>query len=317
MPRPRALQELGRLATGASEAPREDTERLEQELDAVWGERDLREAIEVRGTEATVRGWADAVLRLGPALHWRLSDERWAQAALCQWLYQPQLAWLAAQADPGRGARAAAAAPGARALADLLAICAPEDLASVVGEVLARNRGEIPEIKLEGIARRIAEVEPELLAPLGEHEPALAPLVAPRLAAAGDLSAQRDLLEALIGTLEEGARPRAQDLEWLAAVNDQGLFEPLRRAIALAGGEPTRPTSLDQDLLTPLQAAAERADPLATIALYDQNIAEPPWLGAQFVIYRREALVQQLLVEPGRVNARLAAERLGLPVTVE
>jgi hypothetical protein len=317
MPRPRALQELGRLAAGAGEAPREVRERLEQELDVVWGERDLREAIEVRGIEATVQGWADLVLRMGPALHWRVSDERWTQAALCQWLYQPQLAWLATQADPGRGARAAAAAPGARALADVLEICAPEDLASVIREILARDPGEIPEIKLDGIARRVVENEPELLAPLAEHEPALAPLVAPRLAAAGDLGAQRDLLEALIGTLEDGTQPRRQDLQWLAAVEDQRLFEPLRRAIAFVGGEPPPPNRPDQDLLTPLQAAAERADPVATLALYDETIAEPPWFGAQFVIYRREALVQRLLVGPGRENARLAAERLGLPVTVE
>jgi hypothetical protein len=70
-------------------------------------------------------------------------------------------------------------------------------------------------------------------------------------------------------------------------------------------------------VLSPLQAAAERADPRGAIELYDRQIAEPPWFGAQFVIYRREALVQRLLVEPGQQAARAAAERLRIPVAVD
>jgi SIR2-like domain len=312
----RALHELGQLASEVANAPTERRDRLAAELDELWGERDLRDAIDVRGTEATVQGWGEAILRIGPELHWQLSEVRWIQAALCGWLYQPQLVWLAEQAQPGRASRATAEVPSGPSLADLVEIGAPEDLPAVVDEILARDPGALPEIKLESVAMRLAETRPDLLARLAEHDPALEPLAGPRLAAGGDLDAQRAMLERLIETLATGERPGRRDTEWLGAVSDRALFEPLTRAISLAGGERAEEARPHEDVLMPLQAAAERADPQATLELYEQQIADPPWFGAQFVIYRREALVQRLISEPGEQAARAAAARLGLPVAI-
>ena len=312
----RALGEIGELADEAAEAPGQERDALTRELDELWGKRDLREGIDVRGNTANVQAWAEAILRIGPALHWRVSEERWVQAALCEWLYQPQLAWLAEQAEPSRASRAAAEHASGRSLADLVEVAAREDLPVVVDEILSRDPGTLPDIKLEVVASRLADTWPDLLARLAEHDPALAPLAGPRLAAGGDLNAQRALLERLIETLAAGGRPARRDTEWLGAATDLALFEPFTRAISLAGDQQVKRAPPHEDVLSPLQAAVERIDPEATIELYDRQIAEPPWFGAQFVIYRREALVQRLLLEPGQQAARAAAVRLGIPLVI-
>jgi hypothetical protein len=81
------LQELGRRAREMTDTAPDPVGTLLDELDGLWGERDLRDGISVDGNQATVHGWAEAILRIAPELSWRVSEDRWVQAALCEWLF--------------------------------------------------------------------------------------------------------------------------------------------------------------------------------------------------------------------------------------
>ncbi len=192
-----ALHETQALGRQVAEAPAAEKQRLIDKLDGLWSERDLREAVRVSGNEANIEAWAEAVMRLGPLLQWRLSERRWAQAALSGWLFQPQLAWLADQAGTQGVYRALRDDPSGRSLADLIAVVPATDLDVVVQALIERTPGALTEVhdaKLEAVAGRLSSDRPELLAELAEREPSIELLAAPYLAQAGNLDVQRRLL---------------------------------------------------------------------------------------------------------------------------
>ncbi len=90
------------------------------------------------------------------------------------------------------------------------------------------------------------------------------------------------------------------------------MFQLIERAILLAGPLSLETAAPHEDILSPLQSAAERADPHAAIEFYGRLIADPPWFGAQYVVYRRDALIQQLVMARGQEIARELADRLDL-----
>jgi hypothetical protein len=302
------------LTSQPGDAPAPVKARLAEELSELWGERDLRSGVDVLEDKATITAWAHAILQAGPPLKLELSAARWVQVALCEWLYPPQTGWLLEQTEPARVALALDASPSARSLADLIQLSAASDLAAVVAAILALDPGRLPRHKIEAVAATLARHErPDLLAELAAHDPAVAPVAEPFLAISGDEDAQRKLLEQLNARMQAGERVNRHDVEWLTAVRERSLFEPLRIAIGIAGAKPSADESPFGNPLVALQEAAERVDPEASITLYQQQIEHPPWFGAQFVVHRQEALVQRLISDAGRSAAREAAARLDLP----
>jgi len=284
------------------------------ELDQLWGEQDLREFVEIDGNKVTIRHWAAAILLYGPRLEWQLTAERWVQTALCGWLFPPQLTWLRQQADTERVNRALQQNPSPRGLADLAELSHDRDLPLLLKSIMQIAPEMLPKDRLERIISRLAQAHrPDLLSQLAGHGPATESLVGPYLAASGDLTAQRGQIKALIERLRRGESIMFRETDWLTALEDSSLFDLLTEAISLAAVSPRGDESPLDSVLAPLQAAAARVDPLAAIAFYDQLIADRPWPGAQFLIHRRDALVQGLILEPGQHAAAKAARELNLP----
>jgi hypothetical protein len=286
------------------------------DLNELWGEQDLREAVEIQGNQATVSNWAAAVLKYGPPLDLPLTVERWIQVALCAWLFAPQLTWLRQHLEPDAVQRALKQHPSPRSLADLADLSGPDDLQALVGVVVQLQPGALPEHSMDRIITRLAHAgRPDLLSQLSAHDAAIARVAGPYLAASGDVHAQRAQLEELIARLHAGARIERRALDWLDGVRDESLFELLSEAMPLAASRQRGDERPFDDVLTPLQAAAERSSPLAAVALYERFVADPPWPGAQFLIDRRDAVVQRLIAGPGRDAAVGAATRLNLPIS--
>jgi hypothetical protein len=303
-----------RFSVAARAADEEVGRKLATLLDRVWGEQDLRGAVDVDGGEARIQPWAATVLELGPAAVLELDHDRWLQAALCRWLFTPQISWLREAAEPGWLQAAVAAGPD-ESLGHLAQIAVERDeLEAVVERLLGVDPAELSSRNRERVVESLREARrPDLLRRLAEHDEELGELALPHLAQSGDLAAQRQQLQALVGALEAGARIESPEIRWLDAVDDASLFDLLVRSILLVGGRRGGGPFVDR-VLGQLQAAAERADPVATLDLYDRLIAERPWQGAQFLLDNREALLQRLLTRAGARFSASAAERLGLPL---
>lgn len=286
--------------------------RLVAEFDTLWGERDLRKAVNVRGNRTTIHDWAALVLLYGPPLAWRLSPERWAQVALCGQLSKPHLDWLRVQVEADGVQRALRGRPSPASLGDLAELISPDDLPALVETIVRRDAGTLPKRSIEQIVTRLKYTgRADLLLRLAAHDPAIKRLATPHLAASGDVPAQRAQLKRLIARLRAGkcVEPR---IAWLEAVQDASLFELLATAIPLADAYQSEGELEFSRILDSLLKAAGQADPLAAAALYDQLIADPPWPGAPTPLIRnRNAIVQQLVIEAGQEAAARALSAIG------
>lgn len=313
--RVRLLMRDALLAEEVFAQPDHVRRQLVAELGALWGERDLRKAVDAPD-DATVHDWAGVVLMYGPPLAWRLNPDRWAQVALCGELSAPQLSWLREQAEAEGVRRALRQHPSPSSLGDLAEVIGPDDLPALVEVIVRGDTGTLPKRIIERIVTRLTRARrADLLLRLAAHDPAIEHLVALHLAASGDVPAQRAQLERLIARLRADERVESET-KWLESVQDASLFELLASAILLAGaeqwvgGEP-----VFSEILDALLKAAGRVDPPAAVALYDQLIANPPWLGAPYLLVGyHDGVMQRLVTEAGRQAAARAARRLNLPL---
>jgi hypothetical protein len=306
---------LEHYRTAARTAGPDQLQRLRDLLDGLWGESDLREVIERDGDQTTMPTWVAVVLDLGPAAGMPLDRDRWVQAALCRWLYLPQVSWLREEAGEGWLFDALGELRAADSLGDLAQIAtAGEELEVVLEAVLGADPAELSSRACEKVVESLRQAQrSDLLRRLAASDDLFAALALPELAKSGDVDAQRAQLEAVIETLEAGTHVERHDLDWLKAAEDASLFDLLERAIPLAARQ-ERTGRLSSNVLGPLQAAAERVDPIASLDLYDRLIAEKPWFGAQFMFENRDSLLQRLLSETGARSTAEAAARLSLPL---
>lgn len=308
------LKQDGQLVRQVADASPSTRAQMETTLDDLWGEQDLRDGVESREDGATIAAWAQAVLQYGPALGWSLEEGRWTQVATCGWLWEPQVTWLRAQAHPGSMSHALSSHPGPRAIGDLAALAGDHDLTDLVSVVVAHPPDWSYAWSIDQIVQRLVKARrSDLLRRLADHAPWLADRVRPSLAASGDVTAQREQLEALLSQLASGSRPDRHSLDWVDAIEEEPLFALVAEAIPLAASLRHEGESPFEDIAPRLQAAAERIDLTATLALYDRFISTRAWTGAQFLVERRDHLIQELCIARGQHVARTVAGSLGLP----
>ena len=300
-----------RLAASANPEVRQ---QLVEAIDEAWGERDLREAVTLGTEQAWVSPWASAVLNFGPPLDLGLDRERWLQVALCGWLFAPQLEWLGRQAGAGWAQEALARDPSPISLGHLAELSQPDELPSVVQAIVTGEPGEPPRRSVEMTVAKLADSgRADLLRELASHDPLSERLALPRLAENGDVAAQRRQIEDLIESLRAGAQVERHEVEWLDAVVDASLSDLLAEALRSSARQMAPDDLAVNWVLTPIQAAFERADPTGAVAFYDELLAAPPWPGAQFMVENRDALLQRMLSEAGQRSAGEMGQRLGLP----
>jgi len=306
-----------RIAVEVRASEDEAVQHLAELLDRVWGEADLRDAVEVDGSQATVQRWAGAVLELGPACGLSLGHDRWLQVALCDWLFTPQISWLREAAEPGWLLEALDETDSERSLGHLAQAATRDDeLEALVTKLLGTGLAELSPLSREKVIERLREARrPDLLRRLSGSDEDFARSALPHLARSGDVDAQRAQLEELIEALRAGTAVEAHEILWLSAVTSPSLSELLAEAVLLAGAQEESGRLRPNRTLGYLQAAAERAEPIAALDLYDRLIAEKPWPGAQFTVENRQALLQRLLAEAATASTAAAAARLRLPLT--
>jgi hypothetical protein len=303
-------ERLARPAPGASPKTKA---RLIADLDELWGDQDLRQAIQHREGEATLSAWAAAVLRYGPAVEWALTEARWVQAALCGWLFAPQLRWLSSQTTSELFATALSESDDTRSLADLADLAADDELDPLVETVVGLADDPLPDRLTDRLISRLARARrADLLRVLAGHDVVTASKAQPSLAAAGDLGAQRTQLADLQARLEAGQRIQRREAGWLDAVIDRSLFDPLATMIPIVGARAPDDDRPFDSVLTALEEAAERTDPMAAVALYTSLVEAPPWSGAQFLVYRRDDVLQRQAANEGQRAAATMIRALGL-----
>jgi hypothetical protein len=192
-----------------------------------------------------------------------------------------------------------------------------EDLPPVVEAIEKLSPGTLDSHSIDRLVQKLrTEQRADLLQRLAEHDPAIAAVARPHLAAAGDLTAQRHELDQLRRTLAAGESIDRDEAAWLSAVRDPSLFDDLVDAYRLAAARRRGDESPRDDPTGPLQTALEQADPHRAISLYESLSAQPPWPGAQFVVDRRDAVLQELVIPVGQQAAARIAASLGLPLAL-
>jgi SIR2-like domain len=312
--RGRLLRQSQALARQVRTASVEIKGRLAQELEALWNGNDLRAAVTLTPGGANLAHWAAGVLFFAPEVDLPLSSERWAQVALCGWLFEPQLRWLRQQQPDGAHRALLDQDVSPDALGDLAELAADDELEPLVAAIERAAPATFRDRHARRIVARLVRARrPDLLRRAAAAAPPVAAIADPELAAAGDVDAQRQQLATLASDLSAGARVDRHDYEWLANVEDPSLVSPLADAIREAGARRLPATSPFDDLSQPLQVALERIDPRAAVGLYDELISGPAWDGAQFLADRRDRALLAMLAGSGRVATAERMRALGLP----
>jgi SIR2-like domain len=313
------LAQSGQLMLEIRDAPDELKRQLIDQLDECWGGRILYEAVDLQGEQAVVHEWAAAVLWYGPGLEWKLGIKRWAQAALCGGplcggsLSMEHYWWLRSQAEADGVQLALRLDPQLTSLQDLAEATRPEDLPILVDAILRSEAGQLSERGMTPIVFHLAAAHrSDLLWALAARSPALDRRVKPFLAACGDVPAQLAQLQKCIDCLRAGDFFDGWAYTWLNAAQDVSLFDHLVTAILLVGISRYVNEPMYENVLTDLETAIERIDPLASIALYDELIAARLWPGAQLLVQRRDWIVRRLVDKAGERTAAQAARRLNL-----
>lgn len=303
-----------RIVTELREADPEARSSVASWLEKLWEGRDLRAAVRVNGDSASLEWWAGAVLELGPASDMPLDSDCWAEVALCEWLYDQQYRWLLRERQPGYVSTATAMNPSPRSVGDLAALSGGSDIDDLAAAARSAG-GRFPERATIRLVDAFTEAgRSDLLAELSARDGDVSKFARPKLAQLGDLTAQREELESLRETLAAGLVPDRRGTEkWLAAVDGPGFFDLLVKLYSLAARAAPADASPFDSVAEPLQDALERTDTRRAVEFYDELIATQPWVGAQWVLERRDDAVQRVIANAGRAAAIAAAVRIGLP----
>jgi len=295
----------------------EDRDALRQTLDEWWGGADLRGAVRVTGTRATIDGWAVVVLNLAPAIDWTLDDERWVQVATCGWLFEPQIEWLMTHSSQARLDRSADSAAGDfKALTELLQIGVNLDPTTVCERLVEIDDADASDPELERAGEALLAAQSSRgLEMLAAKSARWYSALRRHLAAAGDLDSQLAELADLAGRLQAGERSDRFNLGWLEAVGDPRAL-PKLEAVLIAAGEARDPEAYP-DVTAPVLNAIARLGDASAVELLDRVARDRPYPGAQFLVDDRDRLTQSLLEHSARPAARAIGEALGLPIEAE
>lgn len=299
-------------ANGVDLSP-DDRVGLRETLDQWWGENDLREAVQVSGSQAQLASWALVVLRFAPAVSLTVADHRWIQVATCGWLLSPQIAWLRGQASRARLDQAVdAAPPDLRVLTDLLQIGAGLDLVSVGERMLDADEDRTDDATLRQAGQALAAAQAaDTLTMLSDKSDRWKTTLQRYRAAAGVLEAQLDELEALAERLQAGEPQDRFALEWMDAIHDPRALPALETVLVAAGSAPA--PEAYPDITVPVLGAISGIGDAAAVDLLDRVARERSYRGAQFLVDDRDRLIQLRLELPAQGAARQRAEALDLP----
>lgn len=282
-------------------------------LDRLWEDQNLSDHVILTSSGAQIATWVLVVLAYGPAVDLPLSDGRWGQAAVCGWLFEPQIAWLRASASSERVRAAALKAPAEiRVITDLLRLGTPD----TAGHVAARV-GDLADAALEGLnlTRLLQELAnaraTTALRQVASRNSEIAAKAAPLLARAGDTAGQRASLEALHQELRSGGQPDRHDHVWLDSISDEELLDDVVATFILGNEYPQQSSPFD--ITRPLLAAIQRIGGARALDEIEDLAAGPRWDGAQWLFRAVDEMVQTEM----NAAARLPAERMrasrGLP----
>ncbi|HWT95371.1 MAG TPA: SIR2 family protein [Solirubrobacteraceae bacterium] len=293
---------------------RPDTiERLHELIESLWGQRDLRSAVtHVAADRVTIKRWAGLTLSYGPASAFPLSNSRWVQAALTGWLFEPQYKWLRASLSEDRLRAAVNDAPfSVRVVNDLLRIAPSESLA-IVAPLVAR----LPDSELVGsratmLFETLANIGlPGELRMLFSRGGEIATRAAPLLARAGDVEAQRALLDELRSTLAAGAHVDHHDHPWVDAISDTDLLPDLLETYVAANLNPQESSPFD--IGRGILAAIQRIGGLEAIRAVEDLAGSGRWAGIQWL----HRTVDDMLQVEASAAAASAAEALRLELNL-
>nr|WP_246345660.1 SIR2 family protein [Conexibacter arvalis] len=285
--------------------------QLDAAIEELWGRHDIRDAVVVNDSGASISFWASVVLTYGHALELQLTAERWVQVASCGWLLRTQIGWLATQADQGRFDTAVDGATTARTFADLFAIAAEADVDADHLVARASDVASLDGIEGTRLLQALADARrPEALRTLQARFPDRVDEVTPLLAAAGDIAAQRAALRALIARFERGEQVDSHDALWLEAVRDPSLVDVLTETVIAGHQRVARNHPFDAEATA--LAALERIGGGEALDSLDQIVETRPWPGAQWLYHNRDRVLQRELTAAAAAPATDRLHRLDL-----
>src|SRR3954451_18751184 len=143
-------------------APEEKQEIVEL-LESMWPPNGIQANIKREGDQFEIDGRVYALLELGPAAHYPLTAERWAEIATCGFTFSEQAAWLREQySEEGAELAAATDADDVRAWEQLVSAIPPTiALPGVVVDAMAEKMRALKRdddvLFLPYIGRRLVE----------------------------------------------------------------------------------------------------------------------------------------------------------------
>jgi hypothetical protein len=330
---PAALAQLLRLTAGDTDAEiqtqafslRGQVKSLEEQdllelrirLARWWPAADFADLVVEDGGQFKIDPPAMAWLFLAPAAEMPVNDDQWAQIASNPMVTQEQSAWLRGQANDARLERAIPRLTSRpKAWLRFLDSCPapPPEFVLVACASTVESNPDEPDHSTQ-LVQRLSELGGLDTARVwAERDAAAASALRPRLAAGGDLDAQRVLLHELLDDIRGGIAHPRDELAWVSSVQApeflESLFEILNLTYPPASDAPKSGWHVG-DALTPTLEAIARIGTREAVARYDALLAhgdDRRWLREQ-----RNQVATAVLRATGDTASPNAAAAAGVP----
>lgn len=306
-----------RYLAQAQVAAADETHRLAELLESMWPDDGFRANIRREGDQWILDPRVHAIFVLAPAVNLPIGADRWADVATSGLAFSDQTQWLRDRYSLEGVQQAARVDVTDVRTWEQIVSAVPDDIdlpneliAAMVERMRTLDRDD-DILFLRHIGRRLAEAgQTDALRELIGVDERFAAELMPALAATGDVTAIRALLETLAADLDAGGSADHLELEWLNGARDPGLLEPLfnclRAALGTAGDGPL-------GAVPSLISTIRRVGGVEAVRRYDELIASSDKSSFKFMRRSRDEVAEDVLEAAGQRDAPAAAAALALP----